>query len=81
MAEKHTLIVNKARCRKCNDIVISAYRHDFKKCKCGNIFVDGGLDYLRRGAASLEDIEELSEWKPCNKKDCDYCKPSKAEKI
>jgi len=34
------------------------YRHDFVRCKCGAIFVDGGSDYFRRGG-SLEDIEEI----------------------
>jgi hypothetical protein len=53
------LVSNKARCRKCNDIIESVYRHDFKFCSCGSIFVDGGKDYIRRGG-NLEDIEDLS---------------------
>ena len=40
---------NAAQCKKCNDIVESKFRHDFRQCKCGNIFVDGGLDYRRCG--------------------------------
>ena len=52
--------VNKARCKKCGDIVESKTRHDFQSCKCGAISVDGGLDYCRRGG-NLEDIEDLSE--------------------
>jgi len=55
------LIKNIARCRKCNTIVESAYRRDFKFCECGSIFVDGGKDYIRRGG-NLEDIEDLSEY-------------------
>jgi len=55
------IIKNKARCRKCGDIIESKYRHDFVSCKCGAIFVDGGHSYLRRGAKDLKDIEELSE--------------------
>jgi len=55
------IIRNRAKCLKCGDIIESTHRHDFVSCKCGAIFVDGGLDYLRRGGKFLEDIEELSE--------------------
>lgn len=54
------IMKNKAQCVKCKDIIESLYRHDFKQCKCGAIFVDGGKDYLRRGG-KFEDIIELSE--------------------
>jgi len=50
---------NKARCKKCLDVIESRYRHDFVRCKCGAIFVDGGIDYLRRGG-NPEDFEDLS---------------------
>ena len=48
---------NRARCKKCSDIIESKYRHDFVSCKCGAIFVDGGNDYWRCGATiSLDNI-------------------------
>lgn len=59
--KKMSILCNKAQCRKCGDIIESKYRHDFVKCKCGAIFVDGGKDYARRGAKNLEDIIELIE--------------------
>lgn len=37
------------RCRKCQDIITSTYTHDFKRCSCGAVFVDGGQDYMRFG--------------------------------
>ena len=37
----------KIKCLKCNDIIQSMYRHDFKWCSCKNIAVDGGGDYLK----------------------------------
>jgi hypothetical protein len=40
---------NRARCEACGDIIESTYRHDFKMCKGGHIFVDGGQEYLRCG--------------------------------
>ena len=54
------ILKNKAQCRKCDDIIESKHRHDFVRCKCGAIFVDGGRDYLRRGGERI-DIIELSE--------------------
>ena len=32
----------KIKCLKCNDIIESLSEHDFKKCKCGACFIDGG---------------------------------------
>jgi hypothetical protein len=55
-----TILKNKAQCKICEDIIESTHVHDFRECKCGAIFVDGGKDYLRRGG-ELDDIIELSE--------------------
>lgn len=35
------------QCGLCGDIIKSRYRHDFKYCKCGNLSVDGGNNYLK----------------------------------
>lgn len=43
------VIINKVRCKKCNDIIESKHNNDFKKCKCGSIFIDGGTDFQRYG--------------------------------
>lgn len=53
------IIQNEAKCRKCDDIIWSGSRHDFKTCECGAISVDGGMDYIRR-VGEPEDIEERS---------------------
>jgi len=29
------ILVNKIRCKRCNDVIESTHRHDFKFCKCG----------------------------------------------
>lgn len=55
-----TILHNKAQCKKCNQIIESTHRHDFVKCQCGAIFVDGGQDYIRRGG-NFDNIIELSE--------------------
>ena len=54
------IIVNKARCNKCGDVIESKHRHDFVWCKCGAIAVDGGKDYLKM-VGNFEDIYDLSE--------------------
>jgi hypothetical protein len=30
------------------DIITSVHRHDFVRCECGKVAVDGGTHYLRR---------------------------------
>lgn len=37
-------------CSICDDIIFSNSRHDWVSCACGEIFIDGGFDYLRIGA-------------------------------
>lgn len=53
---------NKAQCKLCKDIIESEHRHHFVSCKCGEIFVDGGKDYIRRGAKDLSNIIDLTEY-------------------
>jgi len=54
------IIRNAAKCLECGVTVESEHRHDFKSCDCGAIFVDGGKDYLRRGAKEFAKVEDLS---------------------
>ena len=39
----------KIKCLKCNDIIESLSKHDFKYCKCKACFIDGGNAYTRVG--------------------------------
>lgn len=55
-----TIIRNSAKCLKCGDEIESTYTHDFVSCRCGEIFVDGGKSYLRRGANDLSNIQDTS---------------------
>jgi hypothetical protein len=55
------ILRNAARCKLCGDEIESQHVHDFRFCKCREIFVDGGREYLRRGANDMRNIEELSE--------------------
>lgn len=62
------LLVNKAQCLKCLDILESRFLYDYKRCSCGNLSVDGGLDYIKRGyhfgEESWKDLCEFEEEKP-----------------
>ena len=56
------VIVNKAKCLICNQVLESKFAHDFKSCRCGNLSVDGGLEYVRRGYKDKDSYQELSEY-------------------
>lgn len=64
MTEKTKIISNKVRCKHCGDVIESRHRHDFVRCKCGKVAVDGGKSYLRRAFQTEpeNDYEELSEY-------------------
>lgn len=34
-------------CAKCCDVIHSKSRHDFVRCNCGAIGIDGGSDYTK----------------------------------
>ena len=41
----------RVKCLECGDVIRSHHRHDWKPCKCGITFVDGGADYTRIGGS------------------------------
>lgn len=73
------IIRNAVKCLTCGDVIESKHRHDFVKCSCGGIAVDGGHDYLRlvgdgpwEDLSVLEDIPALEEEKESqSSKHCD----------
>lgn len=50
--------MNSAKCRKCEDVIVSANKHDYVSCKCGAIALDGGSWYSRN-IGNPEDFESL----------------------
>lgn len=56
---------NAAKCKVCGEVIESTFRHHFVTCSCGNLSVDGGHDYIRRGfrdgKSSYEDLNEYIE--------------------
>lgn len=51
---------NAAKCLICNCVIESMFRHDYSKCPCGNIFVDGGCSYLRHGFKDASNYMDMS---------------------
>lgn len=41
---------NRAKCRKCEQVIESKSLHDFVECPCKEIYVDGGNEHFRAGA-------------------------------
>jgi len=54
------IIRNIAECKLCHDVIESKSVHNFVTCKCGEIFTDGGTEYIRRGANNLDNIIDRS---------------------
>lgn len=54
------IIHNAAQCNLCGEIIESVDRYDYVKCQCGEIFLDGGRDYIRSGARNPENFISLS---------------------
>ena len=54
------IVKNRAICLECNTEIESTHRHDFVRCPCGNLAVDGGKDYLKRVAKDFNKCKETS---------------------
>ena len=74
MEKERKIKTNKAQCLVCLDIIESVSVHDFVECSCGEIHVDGGKDYLRRGFKRLKMLKELSEYE-------EDCKPQSNQTV
>ena len=59
------IYANRVRCKKCGEVIESRSVHDFKQCRCGAVYTDGGLDYIRRGGDpdQMEDYSLTTEGK------------------
>lgn len=54
------IIQNALYCKKCKTMIVSKSRHDYTKCKCGNVSVDGGADYFKISCLDSSLIEDYS---------------------
>ena len=58
---------NRAKCLKCKDVIESRHKHEFVRCHCEAIAVDGGTEFWRslgdpKDFCRLDD--EGNAWKP-----------------
>ncbi len=53
-------IRNSAICLECNTEVESKHRHDYVRCPCGNVAVDGGKDYFKRSVRNVAMFKDTS---------------------
>lgn len=58
---KSIIVINRARCNNCNEIIKSLLVHDFKWCKCHQLAVDGGNCYIRRVVENENNYIDLNE--------------------
>lgn len=49
-------------CAKCHDRIYSRNRHDWRACRCGATFVDGGSSYLRCGGSPVMEDGTIKRW-------------------
>lgn len=58
---------NVAKCAVCKNVIESKSVHDFVSCSCGSIFIDGGMDYCRRGGNPSHFLTPTEEELKCLK--------------
>ena len=54
------ILRNSIKCNHCNDEIESKHRHDFVRCSCEKVAVDGGKDYGRIMFTELSDFTDTS---------------------
>ena len=61
---KERKVGDKLMCLKCRDVIESKSVHDFRRCRCGAIFIDGGDEYTRYGGyqKDMEWVEEEKDY-------------------
>jgi Zn finger protein HypA/HybF involved in hydrogenase expression len=57
----HEIVRNAIRCRRCNTVIESESAHDFKRCPCGAVAVDGGRHCLNRSGTEFEELAVVRE--------------------
>ena len=46
---EHTIVRNSVHCLDCDTEIESTPAQPYKACPCGNVFVNGGHEYIGRG--------------------------------
>ncbi len=52
---------NRAKCKLCQMLIESFHRHDYVSCSCGEIAIDGGLDYFKVVAKNYDNFLRVDD--------------------
>jgi hypothetical protein len=52
--------LNKARCKKCGEILVSNNEKTEESCGCGHLKIGGGHSWIKRTGVAGVDFEELA---------------------
>ena len=52
---------NRAKCKLCGEIIESFHANDWVKCKCGEIYIDGGNHNLKCGAKNWNNFLRVDD--------------------
>lgn len=62
------IILNRARCKKCGQVLESKSPHAYQMCPCGN-FVSGGTRSKVWGGPNRNDLEDKCEYEEAKKEE------------
>lgn len=60
MDEEKQIVLNRAKCLDCNDIITSYHVHDYVTCSCKKLSVDGGTEYISRSYVDKTKFENMN---------------------
>lgn len=52
---------NRAKCKLCKSIIESTHVHDYVSCSCGEISIDGGINYYRVSAKDFSNFLRVDD--------------------
>lgn len=55
------LVRNAAKCKNCQQVLESTHDHDYQRCICGKVSIDGGFTHASF-SGDFADMENLCEW-------------------
>ena len=52
---------NRAKCKLCEEVIESLTVHDYVRCKCGEISIDGGRNYFKASAKNFHNFLRVDD--------------------
>jgi hypothetical protein len=60
---KYHMVRHAIQCKHCKETIESTHDHDFKRCSCGTVGIDGGISDGNRIIGNASDIERRSMYR------------------